>query len=224
MPSVRKQIVELYGFPTEVRTLTVQKVRQRSGCPFTGKNCTKTSDRLGGKPIGTCLVSHAGLVWAICPVRFRQGDIVYRDLSRRFWPHAKRVCILKEIGLPEAGRVDQVLAKVSLNEEIEDFFGLEWVAVDTTGELATAQRDAMKGHQHGSYKFGINHRNVVKRTVEQIHFKGKVFEAAKRRIVWVMQDTLFDTFAELYDMGELTDGFKPGLTTVFYIVKFLDLG
>jgi hypothetical protein len=217
--SLPKGIVELYTHPTFSQLPDAINDRKNKHCRFLNGPCTKTSDKAGGQAIGTCSCASSSKVWVICPNRFLEDDIVFKDIARMVWPGHKDVHLMPELGIPGAGRVDYVLLKLGPNREILSYVGIEFVAVDTTGELVTAWKDAMSGKQAAQYAFAINSRNVAKRTVSQVLFKGRLFEIAGKYIIWVIQDSMWEALETLYDVDSLHQGLDPSRTTCFYIVS-----
>jgi hypothetical protein len=95
-------------------------------CPFFGPraSCTKVSK---AKPVGVCSVEDASCSAPsiVCPVRFAQGDIVWKDVASKEFGSGASFYVLREVELKAppggasapggsrraAGRVDAVLAQ-----------------------------------------------------------------------------------------------------------------
>lgn len=171
------------------------------------------------EPVGVCSVFHEGLPHIICPIRLLGGKELFDDLANRIFGSSEDYHVIKEPSLGRLGRIDYVIARVD-NKEVREFFAVEVVALDTTttGNIIRARNDFFESKMKDRYEYGINWRNVIKRTIPQIITKGSIFERWGCYIIWVMQDVLFNYLDTYYSISScLKDGFPSETSTVIYI-------
>jgi hypothetical protein len=127
------------------------------------------------------------------------------------------------------GRIDYMLARFDpvLNKAV-DFLVLEVMACSTTttGDILRSFHDALKGLPTKKVlKYGINFRQVVSRMMVQILAKAFACEKWQRRMIWAIQDVLYDymrattrlDLPPLTPASLLTD--NPNARIVFFVYK-----
>lgn len=161
--------------PAEVFGKTIDKVSQlpvkgpkRYWCPFADDKCNKQS-RLIRYPMGVCSVRYGANIVALCPRRFLQKNIVFKDIADRYFKTRNDLVVFSEIGLPQTGTFDYVMVKHKpFSSEIEDFIVIEFQTGQTTGtgKLVQALKDCLKGKdvEGESYGFGLNLADIWKRS------------------------------------------------------------
>jgi len=206
---------ELFGFPSENNSREATDARKNYSCPWLRQQCIKKS-RLIGPPLGVCSVFHEGKPHIICPERI--ADIKTLDqIAQKVLNKQTGYYLLREVSLGKIGKLDFVVVEME-NDTISRFFAAERVALDTTNtrEIVKARDDFFKGQMKESYNYGINWRNVIKRTIPQIIAKGAVFEAWNTYIIWIMQDVFYDYIVKNYELY-LQDEFPKKPSTVLFI-------
>jgi hypothetical protein len=206
---------EFFGFPPENNSKEAADTRKKYYCPWLRQQCIKKS-RLLEHPLGVCSVLHERKPHIICPERIANAETL-DQIAQKVLGKQTGYYLLKEVSLGKIGKLDFVVVEVE-NDSISKFFGIERVALDTTntGEIVKAADDFFKGEMKESYDYGINWKNVIKRTIPQIIAKGVVFEAWNAYIVWIMQDVLYDYLVKNYGL-HLQDGFPEKPSTVLFI-------
>jgi hypothetical protein len=206
---------EFFGFPPENNSKEAAETRKNYYCPWLRQQCIKKS-RLLEHPLGVCSVLHVGKPHVICPERIADAEIL-DWIAQKVLGKQTGYYLLKEVSLGRIGKLDFVVVEME-NDSISKFFGIERVALDTTntGQIVNAVDDFFKGEMKESYNYGINWKNVIKRTIPQIIAKGDVFEAWNAYIVWIVQDVLYDYLVKNYGL-HLQDGFPEKPSTVLFI-------
>jgi len=212
---------EIFGLPPSVKGLAQQAQENGYECPFMkGTKCDKKS-RLIKYPFGICSVIHSeDNPVAICPNRFKQKNIIFRQIAKDIFGTIDNVIPLQEVSFGNIGTFDYILVKHKpVSYDIDDFCALECQSDSTTGTggLVTAIKDFFKGTkiENKNYKFGMNTYNTIKLSFIQILIKGAVFERWKKNMIWVLQRSLFTNMTDRFKLGDIT--FNKDQQNYFYI-------
>ena len=175
-------------------------------CPYINSECTKRSHQIDG-PYPVCSVYQwagrgrnrrpANLV-CICPNRLYQAPIV-EDIVGNCWPgdSPNNLRIAYEVKMSKLGKVDCVVADLDENNEVKQFVSMELQTVDITGSYFPAYIALTNAQQlDDPPKYNFNWRNVYKRYIMQLIFKGFYHHHWNTKIVAVMQDVLVDRLWE----------------------------
>jgi len=109
-------LAEVFGFPLNSRSAEAEEARRRHWCPFTHSRCAKQS-RLLDYPFGVCSVQYGADICAICPRRFEERGAlpgtpkVLEEMARHYFGDINNVVAFSEVGLPNIGTIDYVLAR-----------------------------------------------------------------------------------------------------------------
>jgi len=214
-----KKAIELFGQNTE--HIDVNRIKTTNyQCPFINQTCIKQS-RLINYPMGACSVRVNSTDVIICPVRFKQNDIVFTDIAKRFFGTVDNSILFQEVKVSGFGSFDFVLVKhTPLKATVDDFVVIEFQSDSTTGTgaLVNNVRDIIENEEfHENYRFGMNTYNTIKLSFIQMLMKGQVIENWGKNIVWVMQDFVFSNMLSRFDLER-----KPldrDLSTHFFLYK-----
>lgn len=181
-------------------------------CPFVNSTCTKRSHQVSG-PFPVCSVyrwqgrgdnkTHAGLV-CVCPNRLFQANIV-KDVLQHCWPGTppESPRIAYEVKMADFGKVDCVIADVGADQNVKQFVSVELQTVDITGSYFPAYAALINSQSLSTPpQYNFNWRNVYKRYIMQLIFKGFFHHHWNTRIVAVMQDVLVDRLWETGGFAE----------------------
>jgi len=227
---------EIFGYPPESSRGDALRNRREYRCPFLGQTCTKKSTHylLEGKkiPFGVCSVWHVGrtasesIPHIICPTRFRQDDVIFQSVSDVLDP-VRQLIRLQEVKILELGTVDWFVVDYDPQKsQILNFYGLETMAVSTTmtGQIVRAMLDSFQGRLQDKYGYGINYRQVLSRMIVQLLEKGRAFHSWRKKVVWVIQDVLYDYMTGAYSLT-LNDGLnEPIGLSIFSLTRDERLG
>jgi hypothetical protein len=172
-----------------------------------------------------CTANTDGEEIALCPRRFLERNIVFRDIALKEFGTVDNILVFAEVGLKGIGNFDLVMVKHKpLSAKVEDFAVVEFQTGQTTstGKLVKGFQDYLSNgpFQKGtSYGFGINSYDIWKRTFTQILNKGIIIEKWKKRIYWVVQKSIFDYFQNKYRLGELSFDEKQSTVFALYDLK-----
>lgn len=209
---------EIFGYYWENVSDEANKTRDKYFCPFHGSKCFKQS-RLIEIPFGVCTAHVDGSELALCPRRFLEGYIVFKDIALHYFQNCDNILVFSEVGLKGIGSFDFVMIKHKpMSIEIEDFVVIEFQTGQTTstGKLVEGFLDFQK---HGkilpntSYGFGINSYDIWKRTFTQVLNKGIIVEKWGKKIYWVIQEQIFNYFQNKYRLNELS--YDSNHSTIF---------
>lgn len=215
---------EIFGYYWKDASNDAHSARKKHYCPFHDSECFKKS-RLVDYPFGVCTAHTDGKEIALCPRRFLETGIVFRDIAKMYFGSIHNIVVFSEVGLPGIGNFDFVMVKhKALSTIVEDFVVIELQTGQTTstGKLVDGFKDFMESGAFASdvtYNFGINTYDIWKRTFTQILNKGIILEKWQRKIFWVVQQPIFDYFQHKYRLGSLK--YDPSHSSVFFLY---DLG
>ncbi|MBN2007069.1 MAG: hypothetical protein JXA21_27205 [Anaerolineae bacterium] len=220
---------EIFGYPIENQSEEAQAARESHWCPFLNHRCDKKS-RLLDFPFGVCSVERGGEIYAICPHRFEEpGAIagvsrVMADIIEHYFGDFNNLMIFPEVGRPNVGSIDYVLARHKpMYPEVEDFVLVEFQSDSTTGTgaLVESVRDFFAGHdlQERSYPFGMNTYDSIKRAITQLMNKGIVYETWDAKCYWVIQEYIYANLVRRY--GFKTEGFDLAHASRFALYNLL---
>lgn len=194
-------IVELFTHPIMANDTDWQTLIETQPCAYLGRKCIKIRKSQPEIAIGTCSILH-GVRQAqpiiICPHRFLERGQVFTDCLHLLTAHeaGNEIHRVAEVEIP-GGNVDYFLVSVRQNE-IVDFVGIEFQALDTTGTLWPARQQfltamgVIPADTLPSGTYGINWKMTAKTTMVQLHHKVETFEALGKHLVLVLQDSLLD--------------------------------
>ena len=193
-------------------------------CPFLDKRCTKQS-RLINYPMGVCSVQYGEKTIALCPNRFLQNNVVFKDIADHYFKTRNDLVVFSEIGVANTGTFDYVMVKHKpLSSDIEDFVVIEFQTGQTTGtgKLVQALEDHIAGKDitGKSFGFGLNLADIWKRSFTQILNKGIVLESWGHKIYWVVQEPVYQDFINRYNLRNMK--YKTAHKTVFVIYDLED--
>jgi hypothetical protein len=208
---------EIFGYYWKNQNRLAEDARQRHFCPFSDTVCFKQS-RLIKIPFGVCTAHVNGNEIALCPRRFLDSNIVFRDIALKEFNTLDNILVFSEVGLKGIGNFDFVMVKHKpISSKIDDFTVIEFQTGQTTstGELVEGFKDFINNRKFSrdNYGFGINNYDIWKRTFTQILNKGIILEKWRRKIYWVVQQPIFDYFHHKYRLGNFS--FNKDHSTVF---------
>jgi len=198
---------EVFGHAVDDRCAAARRHRESHLCPFTGRRCHKPS-RLIAYPMGVCSVEYDGNVVAICPTRFLENEVVFRDVAQHYFGTVNDIVRFDEVRLQGVGNFDHVLVKhAPLSSVVEDFVVVEVQGHGTTGtgQLVAALTDYVgrPARMRESYQFRLNPYDIWKRAYTQMLHKGLVMERWGQKMYWAVETPLMGNLLGRYDLGDL---------------------
>lgn len=194
---------EILGRPSQERPV-LAKIKSDRNCPFTKEKCSKPDRAMCSfwEWSGNNRDNYSRRLVATCPNRFHEADFL-KDVARICWKSRSlsNIKALREVNLPEFGRIDYVLIKTDRKGEIIKFLPIEVQAVDITtpAPLNEAHAALYSGDEiRKRPSTGGNWDNVYKRYVTQLIRKGFVAQSWGTKIVAVIQDELFNYIFSKY--------------------------
>ena len=202
------RISEVFGSGVGNHSEMAWTDRARKHCPFRDSACTKSSKQ---DPIGICSLSDGSLAAALCPVRFVERDIIFKDAARLAFGAGVRFGVFPEVRILKVvaangrekdrkiGKVDFLLGKID-NDNITDFAALEVQAVYFSG---TEIRSPLKYFlQNRSLDMENSDRrpdfrsSAQKRLVPQLQLKVPVFRRWGKKFFVVVDSQFFEALPD----------------------------
>ena len=195
-------ISEIFGRGVLDISPKASAIRKAKQCPFRGTKCTKSSKT---DPIGICSLSDGKEAAAICPVRFLEGDRIFRDAAKiAFGPNCEigifpevrilRILEDKKSGTKKIGKVDFLIGKIEVGK-IVDFAALEVQASYFSGkEIRSAMNHFLR---HNRLDTAISDRrpdfrsSAQKRLMPQLQLKVPVFRRWGKKFFVVVDSQFF---------------------------------
>ena len=210
---------EVFGIPITVNNARAKSLRGKHWCVFRDQVCDKQS-RLIDYPMGVCSVQYGDDVLALCPKRFLENDVVFKDVADHYFQSRDNLLVFPEVGLVGVGNFDFVMVKHKpFGSEIQDFVVIEVQTGQTTstGRLVQALKDFMNGEdvRGRNYGFGLNLADIWKRSFTQILNKGMVMEEWGHKIYWVVQERVYQDFVNRYGLHSIQ--YNQNEKTVFWL-------
>jgi hypothetical protein len=203
------QIGEVFGHDTAVSTTRHRK--NLHPCPFRGNECAKGNKQ---NPLGICSLTDGRIATVVCPVRFLEGGIMFRDAARIAFGKGARCVAVPEVRVLEVvrdgkrkkiGKVDFLLARVEGGKAV-DFAALEVQAVYISGNSIRPAFDHYvktgvlieEGKRRPDFR-----SSAQKRLMPQLALKVPIFRRWGKRF-FVATDSTF--FSELPPMNPQSAG------------------
>ena len=224
---MRSGPVELFGYPTssqadptlspwcdlknESQTSPYKKVEcpHRTGCSKlyshteTGVHCSKIRKAAPNPLIGNCsvrLTRQSGEIedWIVCPERFLEEKVIFRDCQRFFGEG--NLSVVKELRVGAEGNLDFCVLNRDDEGIVKDFVGIEVQACGTggSGPLWDARNDYLNGTLKDQYSFSINAKDASKKILVQLLHKARQIARWRKSTVLVIQDHFLQHLRSAY--------------------------
>lgn len=217
---------EIFTFPTNKKTDESINNQNNHFCRFTGKKCDKRSGLIQ-YPMGVCSVNRSDKRPIICPHRFLEDNLVFKNICMDAFGTLDNILLFSEVKLSGIGTFDFVLVKHKpISSTVDDFCTVEFQSDATTGTgaLVTALKEYMKGINvnNKTYKFGMNTYNTIKLSYIQMLMKGQVMESWGKNIFWVLQNFVFDDMTSRFNLNNLEQ--NNNLNSHYHIYDLVEKG
>lgn len=93
---------EIFTFPVENKSTEAKKAIKNKYCRFLEGKCDKQS-RTINYPMGVCSVNHSRSKPIICPHRFLESNIVFKDTAKEVFGSTNNVLLFSEVHLSSVG-------------------------------------------------------------------------------------------------------------------------
>lgn len=196
------RIAEVFGYGVDNRTHQAWDGRLAKRCPFRGDDCTKSSKT---DPLGVCSLSDGAEAASLCPVRFLERDVIFRDAAGLAFGEHVRFGVFPEIHIlrinatkagkrpRKIGKVDYLLGRIE-NDTVVDFAAVEVQAVHFSGnEIRSSLQYFMQQQEldpANSDRRPDFRSSAQKRLMPQLQLKVPVFRRWGKK-VFVVVDTQF---------------------------------
>lgn len=195
------QIGEIFGHDTSVPGLPLPiDNRKFHPCPIKGNDCAKQSRK---NPLGICTFTDGHSATAVCPTRFLEKGILFRDAAKLAFGEDCTCVAVPEVRLLEVvrhgkkkkiGKVDFLVVKLE-NEKAVDFAAVEVQAVYISGDSIrpTYERYLKTGKlDSDSLRRPDFRSSAQKRLMPQLALKVPIFRRWGKRFFVVVDDTFFN--------------------------------
>jgi hypothetical protein len=203
------QIGEVFGHDSAVPA--TRPVQNLHPCPFRGNNCTKQGIK---DPLGICSLTDGKTATVVCPTRFIERGIMFRDAARIAFGNGATCVAVPEVRVLDVvragkrkkiGKVDFLIAQIEDGEAV-DFAALEVQAVYISGKSIKPffKKYIKTGTLTDDGKRRPDFRSSAqKRLMPQLALKVPIFRRWGKRF-FVATDDMF--FAELPAMRPQSPG------------------
>jgi len=202
-------------------------------CPFTSNVCIKKSVKVEQSHYPVCSISPktSNEIVTICPKRFYSRNFI-KDVVKHAWPGKPPTNpkIAYEVQMSGFGTIDFVIADVG-GDGIEAFVSCEIQAVDITGSVSGFFTDYVNGKAISNipsdkvakrdYSFGFNRKNVAKRYLSQLIYKGHHHQIWGSRIVALVQKSMYDYFQNQASFKTDKNIDDPQSSVIFIIYDYV---
>lgn len=206
-------LAEVFGFPTDNLSATIERYRNNRLCPYNNRVPSCTKDK-ANDPLGVCSIFDGERPVITCPVRFRQDWLIAEDAARFFFPPETRWTSLTEVRLADrngrsAGNIDVVIVSHDQNGKILDFGSLEVQAVYISGNVRLPFAEYMsdrqanialdwRGEQYWPRPDYLS--SSRKRLMPQLLYKGGILSGWGKKQAVAVQSDFFATLPELQEV------------------------
>ena len=203
-------LVEVFGYPIDDQSESAVRFRTDRLCPFGNKvpNCTK--DRISD-PLGVCSIYEGDSPTIVCPVRFREANLIASHAADFFFPEGTTWTTLPEVRLKDgngkaAGNIDMVLVAYDDRERVTDFGSLEVQGVYISGNLRNPFTHYMKDPVNRATMNWKSEKNFPradylsssrKRLAPQLIYKGGILHAWGRKMAVAIDKHFLSELPEL---------------------------
>src|SRR3990170_7621279 len=216
MPKPQRPL-EFFGYYTGLPAPTTgpwEAIRKESAsapyrefpCPFTSSPCDKIRKAAPNPLIGNCSVRVASakrdLDWIVCPKRFLQENIIFRDCFDLLGKGSAEVYVAREIGMGHYGQLDYALVGYDKDGGTKDFLGIEIQGMGTSnsGGIWNARNDYLQGRLGTYYSYNVNLKDASKKILVQLLHKGAQLARWRSSLVLVVQDWFLEHLRESYNI------------------------
>lgn len=197
------EVAEIFGYDYADQSEDAWIARNAKHCRFRDSPCTKSGIL---DPLGICTLSNGHRAAALCPVRFLEGNRIFRDAAAIAFGPGATIAIFPEIRILEIepltdserarkiGKVDFLIAKIEDNHVI-DFAAVEVQAAYFSGRSLKPAFNIFLNEGH----FGSENTQrrpdfrscAQKRLVPQLQLKIPVFRRWGKKFFVVVDSEFF---------------------------------
>src|SRR3990167_11363646 len=124
---------EIFSYPIEDKSEEARKAVREYYCRFLEGKCDKQS-RTINYPMGVCSLNHSRTKPIICPHRFLENNLVFKNACGSAFGTINNVLLFSDVKLSNVGSFDFVLVKHKpISNKVEDFCIVEFQSDSTTG-------------------------------------------------------------------------------------------
>ncbi|MGB7433760.1 MAG: NotI family restriction endonuclease [Ahrensia sp.] len=202
------EVSEVFGFGVDNESEAAWNFRKLKDCPFRMGLCTKSSKT---NPIGICSLSDGINAAALCPVRFLENDIIFKDAARIAFGDGAEFAVFPEVRIlkiastrekereRKIGKVDFLIGLIN-GSEITDFAAVEVQAVYFSGnEIRSVQQhfldkrtlEGVDATRRPDFR-----SSAQKRLIPQLELKVPVFRRWGKKFFVVVDQQFFAALPE----------------------------
>ncbi len=194
------KIGETFGH--SVYDLTDQALRDRDAkrCPFRDARCNKGNNK---DPLGICSFAAPDRATVVCPSRFLEGDIIFRDAARLAFGEGITTAAVPEVRVltipgtrpRKIGKIDFMLTALDAAGKPRDFAALEIQSVYISGKSIRPAFDYFHEHRvlpPDSARRPDFRSSAQKRLMPQLSLKVPIFRRWGKRFFVAVDETFFD--------------------------------
>jgi Restriction endonuclease NotI len=196
-------ISEIFGRNIHDISDEAQGIRKSKTCPFRKSPCTKSSIT---DPLGVCTLSDGNRATAVCPVRFLEGDLIFKEAGKVAFGPDCTIAVFPEIKIlrigsskadkfKKIGKMDFLLGKLE-NGIVTDFAALEVQATYFSGKAIRPAFDDFLENRHLNKNISDRRpdfrSSAQKRLMPQLRLKVPVFRRWGKKFFIVVDSHFFN--------------------------------
>lgn len=198
----RQPLAEVFGYFVDNSSEEAITSRKLKLCPYNNKtpNCNKDQMK---DPLGVCSIFVEGKPVMICPVRLKQNWKVITDIADHFFPPNVKWTALPDVQLYDKfnhpiDTIDYVIVAYDRSGGVIDFIFIDILGIHPHGNLRQPfdlfVKDNEDYFQKDIYpKIKLDYISTVQKIIApRIIFKSRIFNAWKKKAVYVLDKSLFD--------------------------------
>lgn len=199
------KVAEIFGFGINNHTQQAKAARKEKYCPFRDSKCTKSNKK---DPLGICSLSDGQMVASLCPVRFLENDIIFRNVGKLAFGEDCRIAVFPEVRIltlksDNSTKVDKKIGKVDFligllsEDKIIDFAALEVQAAYFSGSgMRPLFEHFIETGNFGDHNYARRpdfRSSAQKRLIPQLSLKVPVFRRWGKKFFVAVDSQFFNS-------------------------------
>lgn len=202
-------IGEIYGYPVSDFSQQAQDCRSDQRCPFIDNTCNKTG--------GVCCITDGTSYPIVCPRRFQQDNVLYREVAIKAFGTTDGCAAIGEVNFLESvkeadssapGKIDNIIVRLGEDDEILDWCALEVQAVYFSG--MSMRQEINQVLQNRTVPTPASRRpdfrsSGPKRLLPQLEIKVPTLRRWGKKMFVAIDDAFFSWLPEMESANDLSN-------------------
>lgn len=204
-------IGETFGHSVDNLTDRAWRDRDAKRCPFRDARCNKGNNL---DPLGICSFATSERATVVCPSRFLEGDIIFRDAARLAFGEGINTAAVPEVRVltipgvrpRKIGKIDFMLTALDASGKPCDFAALEIQSVYISGKSIRPAFEFYHTHRvlpPDSARRPDFRSSAQKRLMPQLSLKVPIFRRWGKKFFVAMDETFFDEMPPMRQLDSI---------------------